>query len=157
MANKIGAHEKSLDAMHQRLRDHDMQLASLNVQNAHCLERLTRIEATTSNDHRLLVHLEGSVEGLKSQVSELSAITHSTHDLLQTHISDGTALLERQAVENARLMERQARQSIGLMEAQSRRHIRLTTYFGAILVLLVMIHQALTGESILTLIGGLFG
>jgi hypothetical protein len=128
-------HGQAIDAAHSRLRDHDGRLAELTVQSNHALERLSRVEAATGEQHRLLVTLDGTVAGIGRQVADVAATASSTHALLATPIDANLAANER----------------------QTKRAVRLWGLFAGALILLLLIHAALTEQSPLAVVTGWLG
>jgi hypothetical protein len=152
MQPTVEAHTRGLDAAHNKLREHDATLTGLATQTTHYLERLVRVEAATSEQHRLLVQLGGGVESLRVEqsgilraIETVAETGQSTHDLLVTHIDQNTA-----AAEAAHLTR------LNQVERLSVRLIKIATAITVLTGLVAMLYSLLTKQPILSLfIGGL--
>jgi len=102
MASVITGQAESINAAHNKLRDHEGRLSAASMQTIHCLERLSRVETATDDNHRLLVSLEAQVDGLSGMVRQVVATSESTHVMLQKHINDNTLSIE--SVSRARIL-----------------------------------------------------
>lgn len=142
----ITQHGHALDAAHVRLREHDASIAQLTVQSTHCLERLARVEAITSDDHRLLVEVRAKVTGVEAQIAGVAETATASHGLLQRHIADSIAADERRS-----------RERIAIEERRTRRQVRLVALIGALVILLVLIHGAITGATPWAIVSGWVG
>ena len=135
MFQTIEHHARAIDAAHVRLREHDAAIASLVVETDHVRERVSRVEAATSDNHRLLVTLDSRVEGMRNTVDTMASDVLATRELLQGHITT----------------------TWGNMDRLTLRVIRLTAMVGGVLAILAAILGVMTGKvpwEILTSSGG---
>lgn len=146
----IDAHGRALDSAHAKLREHDGQITSLAVQSTHYVERLARVEAATSDNHRLLVTMQGSLEavrieqtGLLQLVREIASTHHATHDMMVRHITSAVA-------------DRADDAEAGILrdERMTKRLIKLAGVTGTVVVLLYLIYSAITGKPLWSFLWG---
>lgn len=148
----VEAHTRSIDAAHNKLRDHDSSITGLATQTAHYLERLVRVEAATGENHRLMLKLQGGVEamrveqsGIRQSIERIADSQTSAHELLTRHMDRSQA--EAEEAHLTRLTQ---------VERLSVRLIKIATAITVLTGLLAMLYSLLTDKPILSLfIGGL--
>lgn len=146
----VATHTDAIDAAHRKLRDHDGQLAGLQGQSAHYLERLVRVETATGENHRLMMKLQGGVEalrveqtGIRQALERVSETGQSMHELLTRHIDVSRA--DAEAAHLTRLAQ---------VEQVSTRLIKITTALAVLTGFGAMIYSVLSGRPLLALLTG---
>ena len=142
----LSEHSKAIDAAHAKLRDHEVDIAQLQMQGGSCMTRLERGEQAQHENPRRLVRLDAGLSHVETALKTVTATSESTHALLSNHISDSMTKEEQRS---RALLERE--------ELLQKRLIRITGAVGAILILAALIHSAVTGQSVWTVLGGVIG
>jgi hypothetical protein len=139
----LGEHGKAIDAAHSKLRDHEVQIAQLELQGGHCLTRLERVEQATHENQRILVRVDGGLAHVEQALKTVSTTAEATHGLVSNHIADAMTK-EEQA----------ARARVDQEETKQKRLIRIAGAATGGLIVLTLIHSAVTGTSIWSVLGG---
>jgi hypothetical protein len=138
----LSEHGKAIDAAHSKLRDHEVQIAQLELQGGHCLTRLERVEQASHENQRILVKVDGGLAHVEQALKTVSTTAEATHGLVSNHIAD--ALAKDEKASQSRLAHE---------ETQQKRLIRLVGAATAILVVATLIHSSVTGQSIWSILG----
>jgi chromosome segregation ATPase len=117
---------ESAEKAHTRLLEHEVRLSRVEVQHDHFTGRVERAEESIATTANALSELKAKVDGMTVILTNVSVTAHSTYEMLREHISSNSASLEKQT--------RQFTQTAGLI--------------GAVVLLLSMIHSAVSGQSL---------
>jgi hypothetical protein len=146
----VEAHTRSIDAAHNKLRDHDSSIAGLATQTAHYLERLVRVEAATGENHRLMLKLQGGVEalrveqtGIRQSIERIVETETSTHELLTRHMDRSAAQAEETHLKR-----------LAQVEHVSMRLVKIATALAVVGGFGAMIYSVLAGKPLLSLLVG---
>lgn len=150
MQPTVEAHTRSLDSAHVRLREHGGQIVNLTTQTAHQAERLVRVESATGDNHRLMLKLQGSIEGLRVEqvgirqsLERLADTEQSSHELLIRHMDQSRADAE---VAHASRLAQVERVSMWL--------IKIAAAITMLVGFMAMIYSVLAGRPLLSLFTG---
>lgn len=150
MQPTVEAHTRSLDSAHVRLREYGGQIVNLTTQAAHQGERLVRVESAVGDNHRLMLKLQGGIEGLRVEqvgirqsLERLAATEQSSHELLIRHMDQSKADAELAHATRLAQVEQVSTRLIKIATA-----IAVLTGFGA------MIYSVLAGKPLLSIFMG---
>lgn len=150
MQPTVDVHGRALDAAHGKLREHEGMISNLGAQTIHYLERLVRVEAATSEQHAMMVQMQGSIEGLRLEqsgilraINTVAETGQSTHDLLVRHIDLNT--MQTEVEHHARLAQ---------VERISVRLIKVATAVTLLAAMLGMLYSLLSGKPMLSILLG---
>jgi hypothetical protein len=138
----LSEHGKAIDAAHSKLRDHEVQIAQLELQGGHALSRLEMMEKAGHENQRLLVKLDGGLSHVEHALKNVSATAEATHGMVSSHIADGIAKDEKASADR---LEKE--------ETTQKRLIRIVGAATGGLIVLTLIHSAVTGTSIWSILG----
>ena len=138
----LSEHGKAIDAAHSKLREHEIQVAQLELQSEHCLSRLDRVETASHENQRLLVKLDGALGQVEHTLKAVSSTAEATHGLVSNHIADAIAKDERASADR---LEKE--------ETTQKRLIRIVGAATGGLIVLTLIHSAVTGTSVWSILG----
>ena len=135
---------RSLNDAHAKLRDHASQLAELKSISAHLVERVTRSEGHATEQHRLLITLQGGMEAIRTEqgisartIESMSRVSQGTHDMLMKH------------VENSRIRDEElSADRVRKHETATTRTVKLAGIASGIFLLLAMLHGVATGQPL---------
>jgi hypothetical protein len=147
----IESHARSLNEAHAWIRAHGAQLAELKTISAHLVERMTRGEGSISEQHRLLITLQGGVAAVRAEqnstaraIDSISRISQGTHDALISH------------VEHSRVRDEEASAArIKDHEGATFRGVRFLGVASGIFLLLAAFHGLVTGTPLWTVLMGM--
>jgi hypothetical protein len=144
MTPVIESHSASLNDAHGRLREHASILAALQSTATHLVERVTRGEGHASEQHRLLVSLQGSVEAVRTEqsmtaraIESLTRVSQSTHETLMEH------------VEHSRIRDEElSAMRVKNHESATMRAVKIIGILSGSFLILAAMHGVMTGAPL---------
>lgn len=140
----IDSHGAQLKSMAERVESiearktgHEARLTTLEATQKITDARVDRAESSVAETSRALHELKGEVHGLKVVVTTVSVTSESTYQMLKDHVANYARDLESYTVR---------------IERQSQKIARVAAWISAGVVLLAMIHSAVSGQSLPSLI-----
>ncbi len=135
---------EQVERVQARKTDHEARISTLESIQETVIARVDRAENSIADTSRMLHELKGEVHGLKVIVTNVSITAESTYQTLKEHVANYARDLES---------------TTGRMERQSQKITKAIGLVGGVLVVLAMIHSAMSGQSlpdlIMKLISGL--
>lgn len=128
---------EQVERVQARKTDHEARIATLESIQESVMARVDRAETSIAETSRMLHELKGEVHGLKVVVTNVSVTAESTYTMLKDHVANYARELES---------------TTGRIERQSQKITKAIGLVGGVLVVLAMIHSAMSGQSLPALI-----